>query len=226
MELDQIKKEGGHMHSINTLRAKMLGFLRYVFLTAAGFLITHSAYAIDFGDINPKNLNVATFVTNLSKSIPSLMELTTAIAYVLGFYFVITGLLHLKKYGEQRSHSSGEASLKGPLLFLFVGAALIYLPSTVRTGLSTFWTNPMPYAYDTEHEDAWGELVNATFMIIQLVGVIAFIRGLVMLTALGGHHGGQQGGIGKALAHIIGGILCIDMYDFLQTVLNTLALGK
>ncbi|MCD6039394.1 MAG: hypothetical protein K0S27_794 [Gammaproteobacteria bacterium] len=186
----------------------------------------HCAYAIDFSNINPSNLNAATFIANLSKSIPNLMQLVTAVSYVMGMFFVVNGLFHLKKYGEQRSQASSEAHLKGPIIYLLVGAALLYLPTTVRVGFSTFWTNPAPYQYETDQSGAWADLLKASFMIIQLIGTISFIRGLVLLTHLGGAAGQQQGTLGKALAHIIAGILCIDMYDFLQTVFNTLALGN
>ena len=37
---------------------------------------------------------------------------------------------------------------------------------------------------------------------------------------------GGQATFGKGLSYIIGGILCIDMYDFIKSVLNTLALGQ
>lgn len=204
---------------INKLALKFL----LLFMTSAGFM--HSAYAIDFSNVNPGNLNAATFITNFSKTIPHLMQLVTAVAYVMGMFFLVNGLFHLKKYGEQRSQASGEAHLKGPILYLFVGAALLYLPTTVRVGMSTFWVNPFPYQYDTDQSGAWADLLKASFMIIQLIGIISFIRGLVMLTHLGGAGGQQQGTLGKAFAHIIAGVLCIDLYDFLQTVFNTLALG-
>ena len=39
--------------------------------------------------------------------------------------------------------------------------------------------------------------------------------------------GKEQGAtFGKAMAHIVGGILCINMYQFLQVIFNTLALGQ
>ncbi len=177
------------------------------------FMFMPSAYAVP---------NVAEMIQNIAKTVPELMYLTTALAYVFGFWFIFHGLLLLKKYGMQRTQMSGEASLTGPLLHIFVGAALIYLPSTVRSGMSTFWTEPNPYGYETASEE-WNTFVAACFMIIQLVGVIAFIRGLMMLTKLG-QGGGQQASFGRAAAHIVGGIFCIDMYDFLQAVFETLGL--
>jgi intracellular multiplication protein IcmC len=215
------------MYHAKVIKQQFAQGIAQIFLLMMSIAIVYPAYAFDFSNVNPNNLSAATLITNLGTSIPQLMQLVTALAYVMGFYFIFNGLLHLKKYGEQRSQMSSEAHLKGPLLYLLVGTALIYLPSTVHTGLASFWTNPVnPYAYETDDTGAWADLIKASFMIIQLIGVMAFIKGLVMLTHLGGQGAQQQGVLGKAIAHIVGGIFCIDMYDFLQVVFNTLALGK
>lgn len=168
--------------------------------------------------------NVADMVKNIAETVPELMLFTTALAYLLGFYFVYHGIMLLKKFSEQRTAMSGDAKLSGPLINIFVGAALIYLPSAVNSGLTTFWLNPTPYKYETDSGSEWSEFISACFMIIQLIGVIAFIRGLIILTHLGGQ-GGQQGGVGRAMAHIVAGIFCIDIYDFVNAVFLTLGLG-
>jgi intracellular multiplication protein IcmC len=183
------------------------------FFIISYFMFVPSVYAVP---------NVADMIENIAKTVPQLMYFTTALAYVFGFWFVFHGLLLLKKYGMQRTQMSGDANLAPPLLSIFVGAALIYLPTTVQSGMSTFWTDPNPYGYETANAE-WNTFIGACFMIIQLVGVIAFMRGLMMLTKLG-QGGGQQAGFGRAAAHIVGGIFCIDMYDFLKAVFETLGL--
>ena len=171
-------------------------------------------------------VNVATMIENFKVALPSLMRLITALAYVIGMFFVIRGIMMLKEHGESRTHqSSDRGHLKGGLIMIAVGAALLYLPSSVQTGMSTFWTNPTPLAYVAQQNDPWSELIQACFLVIQLIGTIAFIRGLIMLTHLS-QHGGHQGTFGKAMAHIVGGILLIDMYDFVTAVGNTLGLGQ
>jgi hypothetical protein len=182
------------------------------FFIVSYFMFVPSVYAIP---------NVAEMIENIAKTVPQLMYFTTALAYVFGFWFVFHGLMLLKKYGMQRTQMSGDANLAPPLLSIFVGAALIYLPSTIQAGMSSFWTEPNPYGYDTSSAE-WDTFIGACFMIIQLVGVIAFMRGLMMLTKLG--QGGQQASFGRAAAHIVGGIFCIDMYDFLNAVFETLGL--
>jgi intracellular multiplication protein IcmC len=59
---------------------------------------------------------------------------------------------------------------------------------------------------------------------VQLVGTIAFIRGLVLLTHASGH-GTQPGTFSKAISFIVAGILCINLYQFLQVIFTTFGLG-
>lgn len=187
----------------------------YLWLLLATLMYSNSAAA--FG------LNVATMVTNLANTMPDLMRLTTALGYVMGMCFILKSLIEFKHFSEHRtsqSTSSREYSLKTPLVYLGVGTALLYLPSSVAVGLSTFWNEPSPYAYLLETNDAWADLTNSCFMILQLIGTIAFIRGFVVLSHLSSS--AQQGTFGRAMAHIIGGIFCINMYQFVQVVMATL----
>jgi intracellular multiplication protein IcmC len=162
-------------------------------------------------------------IQNLAAQLPNVFFMLTALAYVLGFYFVFAGIMKLKHVGESRSMMSPEHGIKAPIIFLIVGAMLIYLPSTIQVGMSTFWTTPNPYGY-LEQQQQWTSLINDCFLVVQLVGVIAFIRGLVILSTLS-HSGGHQNAFGKGITHIIGGILCINMYQFVQVVMNTLGLS-
>lgn len=169
--------------------------------------------------------DVGTMLMNFASSIPNLMQLITAVAYVMGLYFVFKGVIGLREFGESRTMMSSSHSLKGPLIFIAVGTALLYLPSSVSTGLNTFWSAPNPYGYVQETTDQWSSLYQDCFLIIQLIGTIAFIRGLVILTQLGGQ-GGQPGTFGRGITHIIAGTLCINLYDFLNAVYTTLGLAS
>jgi intracellular multiplication protein IcmC len=188
------------------------------FLFIASFSLVNVAFAVDLA-----NVSASTMITNFAASIPDLMRLVTAIAYVLGIYMVTSGVLQLKKYGEQKTQMSSESSLKGPLITIAVGASLLYLPTSVQQGFSTFWTNPSPYAYQTSESGPFKEFIDACFLIVQLIGTIYFIKGLTMMTHLNAN---SQQGFSRALTHIIGGIFCIDLYDFLNMIFVTLGLGE
>ena len=168
-------------------------------------------------------LSASSMLQNISNQVPQLTQMVTAIAYVMGMYFVLTGVVKLKHFGEMRTQMSHEHNLAGPLITIAVGAMLIYLPTTVNVGLSTFWTDPNPYGYTSE-EGQWEEFINACYVIVQFVGVVSFIRGLVLLSRLGKQGGGHGGELGKGLSHVIGGILCINIYQTIQVILVTLGI--
>lgn len=188
-------------------------------------LAATSAYAQGASNVGTQlsSLDPQTILKNISNAIPNLMRLVTALAFIVGIWLVIAGVVKLKHMGEMRTQMSYEHSIWPPLLQILVGGLLLYLPSSVQMGMSTFWTQPNPYGYVIE-QDQWAQFMNVCFMVVQLIGTIAFIRGLVMLSHLGGH-GGHQNSLSKALIHIIGGIFCINIYQFIQTIFATIGIN-
>jgi intracellular multiplication protein IcmC len=168
--------------------------------------------------------DASTMMVKLAASIPTLMQLVTAIAYVMGMFLVIRAVIELKHLGEARSMMSSERhGMAKPAALIFVGASLLYIPTAIHMGMSTFFTSANPYAYATGGQGQWCTVLQDFFLVVQLIGVIAFIRGLMMLTQVGGH-GGQPGTFAKGLTYIIAGIFCVDMYDFVNVVMTTLGM--
>lgn len=165
--------------------------------------------------------NAADMLANIAAQIPQLTSMVTAISYVTGMYFIIMGVIKLKHFGESRTMMSAEHSIRGPIVYLTVGVLLIYIPTSVQVGMSTFWTNPNPYGY-TQEVSQWNEFINVCFVIIQFIGAVSFIRGLVLLSHMGNQS--SQGAFGKGITHIIGGIFCINIYQFVQVIFSTLGI--
>lgn len=198
----------------NSFRKKLhIGSVLFYVLVLS--LISIPAYA---QNINVSGLNAQTMIENLVKQMPQLMQMVTAIAYVMGMYMIIQAIVKMKHLGESRTMMSHEHSIKGPLILLTVGALLLYLPSSVQVGMSTFWTDPSPYGYLQEQQQ-WQDFINDCFIIVQFIGTIAFIRGLVIFSHLSDGRG--QATFGKGLTHIIGGIFCINIYQFVQVIMVT-----
>src|SRR5690349_17861194 len=98
---------------------KLLEATLKVFLIAA--MVTSSFYT-DSAYAQPMmSVSVSTMLQNLSNSVPALMQLTVALAYVLGFYFVTKSIFALKEYGESRTQMSSQHSLKTPTIYMAVG---------------------------------------------------------------------------------------------------------
>lgn len=196
-------------------RNKLSNMYRFLLLFSL-FLHAFPAYAQD--EVKVTGLSLQSMLVNLSEQIPQLMQMVTAIGYVLGMYMIIVAVIKFKHFGESRTMSSREHSIIQPIIYLTVGALLLYFPTSVQVGMSTFWTEPNPYGY-SETIGEWQQFLDVCFLIIQFVGTIAFIKGLVILSHMA--EGSSQGSFGRGLTHIIGGIFCINIYQFVQVIFAT-----
>lgn len=163
-------------------------------------------------------------IINLAKQIPQLMKLVSAVSYVLGLFMMFKGVLAFKQYGESRTMASSHTELKTPLILMICGGGLLFLPSWVQVGLNTFWTHPNPYGYTEQYagETQRDQFVRAMFQIMQLFGIISFIRGWLIL-ATTSTQSVQPGTFAKGITHIIGGILLFNLYDFINVLKETVS---
>lgn len=190
-------------------------------------IIAMIVFSFFYAQVANADITIATLVQNLANVQPQFMRLVTALSYVLGMFFIFNGILKLKRYGEQRTMMSSDQDIKEPLLYIIIGAALLYLPSSVWVGMQTLWQQPTPYSYEQASGlgiGEWHDLLVSVFRIVQLIGTIAFVRGLIIMSHLGSNS--QQGTFGRGMSHIVGGILCINIYQFTQAVINTFGLGQ
>jgi intracellular multiplication protein IcmC len=191
-----------------------------ILLTSVVFLSPAFAAASSVTEV----YDSAGMMAHLTAQVPNLMRLVTAFAYVMGLWLVIRGLLKLKEFGEQRTMMSSQHHIREPIMYIIVGALLIFFPSSITVGVSTFYGNASPLTYMPATGDAWVTAVNNCFTILQLLGVVSFIRGLVILSHAGEHGGGGQGQFAKGTMHVIAGIFCINMYQFILIIAATLGI--
>lgn len=201
----------------NKIKTWVPSLLKALSLTLFAFssFYTQLAYA-DVPD-------VATMLQNLSTAVPQFMQLVTASSYVMGMYMIFRGVSGLKAFGEQRSQMSTHTEMKSAIVLLSVGAGLLYLPSSVQAGLTTFWSDPNPYGYVTEASDDFSTMYQDAFLVIQLIGTVAFIRGLLTLSQMAGHSG-QPGTLAKGFTYIVAGVCCINLNDFLNAINGSLGI--
>jgi intracellular multiplication protein IcmC len=169
----------------------------------------------------------ANMLTNLSNSYPGIWKLITSGAYLMGMALIMRAIYYLKIYGESRSMMSSQSSLKVPLTYLVVAAVFMYLPSAFHSILLTMFgtTEVTPISYNTE---GLGNLnvqaTNAVFGFIQIVGLISFVRGWLIIVKSA--QGSAQGAtVGKGVTHIIGGILAINIVGTRDAIWATLGLS-
>lgn len=168
------------------------------------------------------SLNIEQMIINIAKTMPSVLAMFSAAAYIIGFALVMKGIYKLKEYGEMRTTMSSQTNIWGAIITLAMGSLLIFFVSSYQIGLSTLfgneWQNTLSYSNSSGGND---QLIQSVVLITQVVGVIAFIRGILLLNSAGGH-GAQPGSIGKGLTFIVGGLLAINVYGTWQVLVNTL----
>lgn len=213
--------------SVLQINKHTIDFMYYFFVTLISsvlLLVSAPSYAADSppppadGGI-PDAQQV---LVRISEQIPQLTGLLQAIVYIMGVGFIIGGILKLKHVGEQRSMMSQHGGLGAPFLYLLVGALLLFLPTTLNVSTSTFWATPCSYCYPTPEDSPFTAFFKVVYAVVNFVGLIAFVRGLVILSHAGEQS--QHGSFAKAMTHIIGGILCMNIGAFVQTIFATLGI--
>lgn len=173
--------------------------------------------------------DLASVFNNISQQIDPIKNFIIAISYGVGLGLCVIAVMKLKKYGTKTAYMHVESSLVGPFLQFFIGIALFYLPTFVETVNMTIWNeayvynSPLNYTSQTS-STTFEEYIEPILGIIQIIGMISFIRGWVMLSRAT-NVGQQPGAVSKGLTHVIGGIMGINIYTVIE-VFNQTFLGS
>lgn len=194
--------------------------LKLIFVVVIGFVLlmqTQVGYAATMSEI----------LINVQRSLWPLWKLVNAVAYFVGIALFFKGMYHLKIYGELRTMMASQTSLKQPLAYFGFGAAFIFLPTTIDIALTSTYgdSNIMPYsswvgASATKYST---EVVRAAFALVQFIGGIALVRGMLLLVK--SVKQGAQGQFGKGMTHIIGGIMGLNIVGTANILESTLGIG-
>lgn len=167
--------------------------------------------------------NIGQILQNVQSNLPALFKLVVATSYVMGIAFILIGLFRLKKYGQQTVMMMAAANIGEPMIFLFVGVALTWLPSMLNSMTETLWgaqTSSILSYNVSSMGVTWTSVVGPVMKIIQLIGLIAFVRGFALLTRLAGQ--AQPGTLSKAFLHILGGTMAVNIYATIDVINQTL----
>lgn len=172
-------------------------------------------------------------LANVAQSMKPIEKLISGGAYLIGLAFAFKAIHSLRVYGESRSMMSSNTSIKEPLIYMLVAVVLVYIPTGVQVILNTTFGNTEyakilsygPISSSSSTLDIlFGQdsMVGASLtIIIQTIGLIAFVRGWVLI-AKSASQGQQPGGTGKGLMHVFGGILAMNIVATIQVINNTL----
>lgn len=173
--------------------------------------------------VTAQDLN--TMLATLDESVPGLVQLLFGASYVAGVFFIFMAIMKLKVYAQALSQMSSEKNIMKPILLLMVGVGFIWLPALMDSALYTLWNygtdSVLQYPANT---DIWVQLTNPLIDLLRVFGLISIVRGWGMLARLGSE-GQHQGVTGKAIIHIVGGVLAWNILGVWDMVSNTLGIA-
>jgi len=107
-----------------------------------------------------------------------------------------------------------------------IGLGLLYFPTVVNVSIQSLWvysSSSSILKYPSE-PSSWDAFVQPLIDTIRLFGLIAVVRGLVILTRIAGENP-QPGSMGKGLMHIIAGTLAINIVGTIDMIKATFGIS-
>lgn len=177
---------------------------------APGAVTTYSSSTSDPGVI------VTNVLTNIKQPLWYVLNVA---AYTIGVFFIFRGLLKASKYGTDPRTASVPAIVSN----LVFGAALFSVGQSEGMVLTSLFGASS--VTDSSHVDSWDAVSNmgstsftavvkSVLNFFQVVGMIAFIRGWMVLKAVA--EGGGQATIAQGMTHILGGAMAINIFYVLE----------
>jgi len=149
---------------------------------------------------------------NMLRNLGTIGGVIEAISLIIGVGLILGAFFRFKLYGQMRGNfMSYQMTLSGPLVVFISGVLLLLLPTVLKSSLLAFWGSSNPLAYTGEHSGPWSSFTPVIIVFIRVVGVVAFIRGVMLLPRAAGGTQAQPGTLSKALLHMLGGIMCINV---------------
>lgn len=145
-----------------------------------------------------------------AQSIPSLSHLISLSATVAGLFLMLRAVFMLPQLEQGRVEA-------GKIMWLLLSGVILWsLLPFVSTVMGTFGMgsinaqpdNILTQAYAVGNDGGFNTTINSVLTFVSMIGLIAFIRGTLILKALGEN---KDGAMGRALTHIIAGAAAINI---------------
>lgn len=161
-------------------------------------------------------------LVNLSRTFPSFMNFISIMTVTIGVFFIFLAMFKLKHLADFRNMMSGQQEVGKAIFMLLLGGVFIWMPYVLEAFTYSVYRmdmSSMKSAYPIP--GARGGFNFAFFQMMQVIGLMSFIRGWFMLVGMS--KGQQQPGtLGKALTHIFSGVMLFHLYATMTILDKTL----
>lgn len=178
--------------------------------------------SVTYADISQ---NLASMLQHLQTNLGPVYKLVIATSFVLGIWFITDAIFRFKKFAQARTMMSSNTTMAKPLIIFVIGLGLLYFPTMIDVSVQTLWlqssSSILRYPTDT---GMWDSITHPLIDLVRLFGLIAFVRGMLILTRLGSESP-QPGSVAKGLMHITGGILAVNIVGTINMIEATFGLS-
>lgn len=161
------------------------------------------------------DLAMTAFIDNIKQPMTLVISITAMLA---GLWMVVSGLMKVSKAPTDPKSYSPQIILAN----VGFGAMLIMIGESLNTMMASFFgtstiTQPATLNWAMPGNTSTQQFTNAmagALTFVQIVGGIAFVRGWLILKKI--VEGTSNEPMAKALTHIIGGVLCVNIGGWLE----------
>ena len=166
--------------------------------------------------------------TNLNASLNQVWQFLIAVSYLTGFSLTLASIYKLKKFGERTAFMHNSKGLLAPSAAFIIGIMLMYAPTFLQNLNMTVFGYPNPQStlsWESENSGIdWADALAPMIGTIQVIGLIAFIRGMLLITKSTSEQP-QPGAVSKGFIHIVGGVMAVNITGTMDVLANTFGLS-
>lgn len=167
-------------------------------------------------------------IINISNSMGAVGNLVLGVAYMLGVVLIAAAFFKLRKLADYQRGMFQPQEALSPFVNLVIGAGLVWMPAMFSATSETLFggveASVLSVGSSAAQSGISPEVIKALHNVLAVIGMIAFVRGMMIITSSASGHGGQQGGLAKGITHIVGGVMCYHIDKVYSVLLATLGI--
>lgn len=167
-------------------------------------------------------------MTALNQNLPEIQAMIRGLAFTTGIILFTKVMFKLRRAADYRSMMYQPTELIGPMVGIFISIVLIYAAAFMQLSANTLFDRSQLLSLDFNTHAAFSNnqaVATAVFMTLKTVGMIAFIRGWVLLLRATDQGSAGQGLVGKGIMHIISGVLAFHFWWTVQVLAGTFGIA-
>jgi hypothetical protein len=159
--------------------------------------------------------DLGTLFTNFHAAIGPFYDLFRAVAWMIGVILAMLTAWEIKQVQDSR----GQKTYTQAIFTFMAAVAFMYMPELTEsfgyTAFGSTYRNPL--AEDVLSDNGLSKVAAPLVRFVELVGYIAFARGWLIFRAIGQGQA-REGATGRAITHMVGGILAVNIVIFGPTL--------